>query len=91
MKSFKKFIFGLFLLVLHYISLLIIEAVGYKDISDEDSTCFLEEKENKSWINYKWYFIPELLRGYYQSSFCIIPTFCYVFLGNRHGKMTDVS
>ena len=63
MTSFIKFIFGLFLLVLHYISLLIIEAVGYTDIPNKDSTCFLKEKDNKSWLNFKWYSIPEVLRG----------------------------
>ena len=63
MNSVMKFILGVFLLVLHYTSLLIIEAVGYTDFPDQNSTCFLKEKKNRLPLSFRWYCIPELFRG----------------------------
>ena len=63
MNSVAKFILGLLLLVLHYIALMIIEAVGFTDFPNKGKTCFLNKNNNQLLLNIKWYCVPELLRG----------------------------
>ena len=65
MNSVTKFVFGLFLLVLRYISLLIIEVVGHHltHFPEKDHMCFLSEKSQHLSLSYWWYCIPGLLQG----------------------------
>ena len=65
MKSTLKFHLGLLLLILHFISLLAIEAVGYHytEFPDRHSTCFLKNNSVFLSINYKWYYISQFLQS----------------------------
>jgi peptide/histidine transporter 3/4 len=67
MKSSMKFVFGLLFVVLRYLSLLIIEAVGYhySFLPQEDAMCFLSETSHLLSLSYKWYYIPQSFRGFF--------------------------
>ena len=67
MNSVSKFIFGLFLLVLYYISLLVIEAIGYHYAANTDEDlkkCFLNQ-ENRGHLplDFKWFSISLFIGG----------------------------
>ena len=65
MNSGMKVVFGVFLLVLLYLSLLIIEAVGHHFIHfpDKDHMCFLSEKSHHLSLSYWWYCTRGIFRG----------------------------
>ena len=64
-NSSMKVILGVFLYVLLYLSLLIIEAVGhhFTHFPDKDQMCFLSEKYHHLSLSYWWYCIRGIFRG----------------------------
>lgn len=69
--SVLKLKIAFFFLVLYYVAITILEAVGYQYLSMEEkanSTCSLGDVKHRSFylpLNYKWFFIPHTLDGFF--------------------------